>query len=83
LAIGGGGKVGAGEAAQFRDGDVAVEDLLEEEVGGDDRAEVTVAPAVADLLRQAPDQGLGEGVGTAALDLGDSIGDTKHSDLLL
>ncbi len=82
LAIGGGGEVGAAEAAQLGDGDIAVEDLLEEEVGGDDRPQVAVAPAVADLLGRAPDEGFGEGVGEAALDPGDGLGDTKHSDLL-
>jgi hypothetical protein len=60
-----------------------VEDLLEEEVGGDDRAEVAVALAVADLVRQALDEGVGDRVGETGLDLGHGFGNTKHSDLLL
>jgi len=75
LAVGGGGEIQAAEVAQFGDGDVAVEDLLEDEVGGDHRPEVAVAPAVADLLSQTADEGLGERVGEAALDLDDGFGD--------
>lgn len=61
------GEVQATEVAEFADRDVAVENLLQEQVGGNHRTEVAVAPAVADRARQTADQFLGDGIGQLAL----------------
>jgi len=62
-------------------GGIAVQNLLQEQVGGDDRAEVAVAPAVAEVPAELLDEGGGNRVGESSLDAGEGVRDTKHSGL--
>jgi hypothetical protein len=45
-----------------------MEHLLEKQVGGDDWAEIAVAPGVADGAAEAVDEFRGDRIGNAALD---------------
>jgi hypothetical protein len=82
LAVGGVDEVQTGVAAQFADSDIAVQDLLHEEVGGDDGAEIAVAPAVADVAAVLADELLGNGIGDLTLDPFERISDIEPGDLL-
>ncbi len=83
LAVGSIGEGQAAAAAQFADGGVAVEDLVQEQVSSDDRPEVAVAPAVADFVAESVDEFFGDSVGNAALDAVQRLCHIKHGDLLV
>jgi hypothetical protein len=82
LTVGGVGEGQLGAAAQLAAGTIAVQDLLHEEVGGDDGAEFAVAPAVADGAAEVADEGFGKGVGATALEALEGLCDTEHGGLL-
>ena len=70
LAIGAVGEGQAAEVSEFADGGVAVENLLEQEVGGDGRVEGAVAPRVADSAAGLADALIGQEVGEVGLKSG-------------
>jgi hypothetical protein len=82
LAVSGVGEVQAAEMAEVADGGVAVQDLADEEIGGDGGAKGSSAEGVLQLAANAVNDGCGEGLGEIGLDAGEGLGDTEHRDLL-
>jgi hypothetical protein len=78
LAVGRGVDRGAAEVAEVGAGGVAVQDLPQEEAGGDDRAELALAPPVAGLLAGLVDEGVGDVGGEVILDVADCLLDSSH-----
>src|SRR6266511_1578375 len=81
LTVGGRGEIEFAQVTQVSDGGVAVEDLLQEQVNGDDGVEVAFAPAVPEVAAELFDKFGGYGIGDGALDGSDGLRDTTHGGL--
>ena len=83
LAVGG---IGEGESAEMRevaDGGIAVEDLLEEEVGGDDGGQGPRAAVEFEVATDGVEEGFGDSLGGVALDAREGLGPSKHGSLVV
>ena len=74
LAVGAVGEVEPGQVAQFGHGGVAVEDLAEEQVGGDDGGEGALAVGAPQVAAEVVDQALGDVPGEVGLEAVDRPG---------
>ena len=68
LTVGGVGKGQTAEMADMASGGVAMQDLLEEQMGGDDGAKIAFAPVIADFGTALLDEAGGNGLGETVLD---------------
>ena len=82
LTVSGVSEVQAAEALDRADGGVAVEDLSQEEVSGDDRGEGPSAPGVTQLAADGVQECLGHDFRQVALDAREGLGDSEPRDLL-
>src|SRR4029078_10418304 len=82
LAVGRVGELAPAEAAEVGDRGVAVEDLLQEQVDGDDGPQVAFAPAVPDLTGQVFNEPGGDGIGIGTLEPLEGLCDGTHGGLL-
>jgi len=82
LAVSGIGEVDFGEVTQFLAGGIAVENLLEEQIGGDSGSEGALAEGVAEVAADAQGEGFGDGLGEVALDVEQGLRDSRDSGLL-
>jgi hypothetical protein len=81
VAVGGLGEVDFGEALEFGDGGIAFEDLAEEELGGDLRAEATLAEGDLEIAAEGGDEGPVEEARGIAFEVEESLRDTEHGGL--
>jgi len=81
LAVGRVGKVQPSEVPQPGGGDVALQDLAEEEVGGDDGGEGALAEGEAEFVAVLADERFGDMLREVALDAAQGLGDSKHGGL--
>src|SRR5581483_5654608 len=82
LTVGGVGEVEAAEVTEFADGGVAVENLLEEEVGGDDGGKGALAERIVEVATDLLDEHLRNVGSEVTLDPAQGLGDSKHGGLL-
>src|SRR5207245_1353444 len=83
LTVGGVGELQLAEMAEFAYGGVAVEDLLQEEVGSDDGGEGASSEAEFQVGADLFDEPLGQNLGAIALETVDCFDHSKHSRSLL
>ena len=81
LAVGGIGEVQAAKVSQLADRDIAMQGLLEQQIGGDGGSELPLPPAVAQVAANRADQAFGQNIGEVVLDAGEGFGQSSHSGL--
>jgi hypothetical protein len=81
LAVSGVGEVEFGEVAEVTAGRVAMQDLLQEERGGDQRGKGALSAGQVKVVADTLDEALGDDLSEVGFEMLDGLGDTEHKGL--